>query len=553
MCIYLAANKKSLFMKKFFQVMLLSLPFIPMANVKAQKANETSQPLSKKATKGMLVDAAVSEDGSVKVTYKMKVNRKSDEVTYEDYVFDKGLVFKGVQPTSENKQKKEDQKVKTLAAFVGGTNSFNVLSMSLNLQAEEWERIWDYDKQTYKWGKRLSKDAVKPRNSESKYRGFAAFPNDDEGTISVIASYDQKGDDDQFVMLYISNDLSLKETKVPVKGSYSLVYCGLRNSGNIFAIFAPNKGEATTKKYVYSEFTNKGDLVTSQDFESPSSNMAVMDYRDIDGNLYLCAGSTDSKDAFNEVFSSYAPISNPGYSTAANRQMDKYEKRVFGTDFDYFHLLRITEGKLAFASTTAIRDFKTKVMTPPSQKKSHPYKGKKFSIENFAIAPNGDFLVTGQLQEKKTTNKGSSYEYRYTDLVCLHFDKVGNLKTQYAVEKINNDRESEVFQSMQNFFFSADGSKAFWEIMEVKGTKGYSSFVDAYNGNKTFTANYFPRVAAIDLNSAKLGDFTVLGNEGKFLMYPYHSFLMDEKTKTRYYLGHDDDYEKVWVGSYTFE
>jgi hypothetical protein len=540
-------------MRNINQMLLLVLSVFVAGNSYAQKANETSQPLSKKATKGMLVDAAIAEDGSVKLTYKMKVNKKSDEVAYEDYVFDKGLGFKGIQQTSENKSKKEDQKVKTLVAFVGGTNSFNVLSMSLNLQAEEWERIWDYDKQTYKWGKRLSKEAVKPRNSESKYRGFAAFPNDDEGTISVIASYDQKGDDDQFVVLYITNDLALKETKVPVKGSYSLVYCGLRSSGNIFAIFAPNKGEANTSKYVYTEFTEKGDVVSSQEFQSPASNMAVMDYRDLNGDLYLCAASTDSKDAFNEVFSSYAPIGNPGYSTAANRQMEKYEKRMFGTDFDYFHLLKITDGKLAFAGTTAIKDFKTKVVTPPTQRKNHPYKGHKFSIENLAVAPNGDFLIAGQLQEKKTTNKGASYEYRYTDLVCLHFDKAGNLKTQYAVEKVNDDRESEVFQSMQNFFFSADGRKAFWEIMEVKGTKGYSSFVDAYNGNKTFTANYFPRVATIDLNSTKLSDFTVLGNEGKFLMYPNHSFLMDEKAKTRYYLGHDDDYEKVWVGSYTFE
>ena len=521
------------------------------AKAQAQRSNETSQPLSKKATKGMLVDAQLAEDGIIKLTYKMKVDKKSDEVAYEDFVFDGALSFKGIQPSTENKKKNEDQKVKTLAAFVGGSNSFNVMSMALNLQAEEWERIWDYDKQSYKWGKRLSKETVKPKNSESKYRGFASFANDDEGSILVIASYDQKGDDDQFVILYITNDLTLKETKAPVTGNYSLVYCGTRPSNNIFAVFAPNKGEPDTKKYVYAEFTNKGDLITKLEFTSPSPNMVIMDHRDVNGDLYMCGGSTGTNNAYDQEFSSYAPIGNPGYSSAANRLMDKYEKRVYDAEFENFHLLKFSNEQLAFAGSSPVKDFKSKVVIPPSQKKSHPYKGKKFLMQNLAIAPNGDYLIAGQLEEKKMMKNG--YEYRYTDFVCLHLDKSGNLRAQYATEKINDDRESEVFQSQQNFFFNGDGSKAFWEIMEVKGTKGYSSFVDAYNGNKTFTANYFPRIATIDLNGNKLSDFTVLGEKGKFLMYRYHSFLMDEKNKTRYYLGHDDDYEKVWVGTYKFE
>ena len=137
--------------------------------------------------------------------------------------------------------------------------------------------------------------------------------------------------------------------------------------------------------------------------------------------------------------------------------------------------------------------------------------------------------------------------------MCLHFDKNGSLKAQYAVEKMNDDTKSELFESMQNFFFSADGNTAYWEILEVKGTKGYSSFIDAYNGDKTYTANYFPRVAKIDLNAKTVSDFAVLGEKGKFLMFREYSFLTDDKTRTRYYLGHDDDYKKLWVGQFKFE
>lgn len=37
------------------------------------------------------------------------------------------------------------------------------MSMSLNLQQEVWERNWNYDKQKYQWGSRISKEVVKPK------------------------------------------------------------------------------------------------------------------------------------------------------------------------------------------------------------------------------------------------------------------------------------------------------------------------------------------------------------------------------------------------------
>lgn len=520
----------------------------------AQTANETVQELSKVAKKGVLDNSKIDENSLVRITYQMKVEKKSDQLSYEDYVFDKNLVFKGIQPTVENKTSKPDQKVTTLSAFVGGTNSFNVLSMSLNLQSEVWERIWDYKKQKYQWGKRLSKENVKPKNNDSKYIGFAAYSNDDDGSVAVIASYEKaKDNEDQFVALYITNDLSLKETALPLTGNYSLVYCDVLQSNNIYAIFAPNKGMSDTKKYVYIEFTPKAEIVIKKEFTAPSSNMLIMDAKEINGSVYFCAGSDKSSDAYNQVFSHYAPIDNPGYSTSKNKLMDKYERKVYGTEFYNFHLLKITNGEVMLASTVPVSSFKQKIVTPQGQKKASPYEGKKIAIQNITVTPTGECLVTGQLEDKKIINNGTTISWRYYDFVCLHFDNTGNLKAQYAVEKMNDDSKSEMFQSKQNFFLSADGKSMYWELMEVKGTKGYASFLDAYNGNTTFIANYFPRIAKIDLEKTTLSAFTVLGEKGKYLVYKNQSFLFDEKTKTRYYIGHDEDYEKLWLAKYTFE
>jgi hypothetical protein len=534
----------------FLSFLMAGFCYSPMA--KAQ-SKEVTQELSKAAKKGILVNTTLSDDGNLRLTYKMKVSKKSDEVAYEDYVFSKDLQFKGIEKTKENKQTNPDKVLTSISAFVGGSNSFNVMSMSLNLEREQWERKWDYDAQSYKWGKRLSKESVKPKNNDSKYRGFAAYANDDDGSVLVLASYDVKGDDDQFVFLHINSDLALTETKMPVKGNYSLAYCGQMESGNIFAVLAPNEGMADLKKYVLVECNNNGTIVRSNEFTAPSPNMIIMDYREANGNLYF-AGASDKKDeAYNKLFTSYAPINNPGYSTAANRQMDKYEKRIMGATFDNFHLLSFHEGKLLFASTTLVKDIKSKVVNPPSQKKSHPYDGKKMVVQNIVVTPQGDILVAGQLEDKKIVNKGSSYEFRYYDYVCMQFDASGNLKTQYAVEKEFNDSKDETFPAIQNFVTGSDGKTIYWELMEVKTVKSYSSLADAFNGVQTLTSNYFPRIATINLDSHTISDFTGLGEKGKYLVFHNHTSLMDKKDKAIFYFGHDKDYDNIWIGKYIFK
>lgn len=540
-------------MKSRFQLILTtSLMLLLGANtVVYAQPKETSEELSKSAKKGLLDDANLDDNGDIRVTYQMKVAKKSDEVNYEDYVFSKDLKFLGIQKSKEDKEKHPTKQVTSISAFVGGSNSFNVMSMTLNLSKEVWEMEWNYAKQTYKWGSRLSKEQVKPKNSDGKYRGFASYDNENDGSVLVLASYD-KGDEDQFVFLHVSTDLTLTEAKLPLTGNYSLVYCGRLKSGNVFSVFAPNKGAADTKKYFYAECTSDGKIVNANVFNAPTPNMAIMDYSEVNGSLYFAAASDKSDEAYNEQFTSYAPIGNPGYSTAANRQMDKYEKRMLGQKFDKFHLLQFTNGKLQFASTTIIKDIKNLVVNPPSQKKSHPFEGKKFEVQNITVTPSGNILVAGQLVDKKIVNKGSSYEYRYYDYVCMQFDAQGTLKTQYAVEKVFNDSKDESFPARQNFIMSKDGKTAYWELMEVKAVKYYPSAAAAFNGNSIISGHFFPRIAKINLESRSISDFEGLGENGKYVVYNNPTSITD-KEGNRYYIGHDEDYEKVWIGSYSFQ
>jgi L,D-peptidoglycan transpeptidase YkuD (ErfK/YbiS/YcfS/YnhG family) len=515
----------------------------------AQQTKENTQDLSKASQKGWLTNSERKDDGSIVMTYTIKQSKKSDEVKYEDYVFGSDLSAKGMQPGKEAKVEKPPRTVTTLAAYAGGGNSFNVNSQKLALQKETWTQEWNYKTQKYEWDSRLSKEKVNLKNADGKYDGYTELSTDDG--VFIIASYqpDAKGAGEQFVAAFVDINLNVKETPVTTGGNYSLVYYGERANGNPFVIMAPKAKSPDTKQYVYAEFTTKAELVTRNNFAAPSPNMMVMDYREIDGNLYIVAGSTKSSDPYEEEFTDYANISNP--AMGISRQVQKYTKDVYSVELTNFHFLKLKDGKLEFASTTPVKSFKDKVVTPPGQKKATTYEGKRLAIQTLTVTPGGEYLLAGQLMDRDIVKE--ELVTKYKDIVGLYFDTKGALKAQFAVEKVNDDSKSEVFDSQQSFIISADGKTAYWEILEVKGTKGYASFVDAYNGNDTWTANYFPRIAKITLGTGALSDFTVLGSKGKFLMYRNHAYFVDEKARTRYYLGHDEDYEKVWVGKYVFE
>lgn len=127
------------------------------------------------------------------------------------------------------------------------------------------------------------------------------------------------------------------------------------------------------------------------------------------------------------------------------------------------------------------------------------------------------------------------------------FDKNGNLKAQYGIGKVNDDKKSMLFRMYQNFYPSLDGKSIYLELMEVKGMKGYASFSDAYNGNATFSAHYYPRITKIDLDNNSLSPIKVLGN-GKYFLNDSYARQFDEKENSVLYVGMDKDYENLWVG-----
>ena len=548
-CLNFDDNFKSNKMKTIY--ILISLLFLNISIVNAQEFSESVQSLSAKSQKGYMYDVSKEDDGGNSITFKMKVDKKSESLTYEKYSFDKELKYKGATEAQENKEQKEDRERAYYYTYVGGTSSFDVLSMKLKINKVVQSEKWNHEKQVYIIKKIISDETIKPKNDNGKvYIGYASYSSADyaKSDVLTLAKVDTKDKNlsDQFLILMINDKLELKEKALDLNGSYSLVYCKQMPSENVVMVFAPNKGASDVSNYVYFQIDILGNIKNKVEFKSPASALLLSSAYEKNGNVYFFGTSTKSKEAFKEVFHEYASIYNPGAGSTGSSYLYLKWRKSLEEDMENLHLLKFSGNRLDFASTTSLPEFKSKFKTAPGDKGASVYKGNGFFTENFFVTDSEDYLVTGQLISSVNlglANPTDSYE----DIICFHFDKTGNLKAQYGIGKMNNDKKSEIFDMKQNFYVSSDGKSVYWELMEIKGVKGYESFINAYNGYATYYPLYFPRIVKIDLTSYTLGTIKVLGNEKYFLKRDFES-TFDKNENSLTYIGLDEDFKQLWIG-----
>ncbi|MBS1630341.1 MAG: hypothetical protein JST27_09810 [Bacteroidetes bacterium] len=522
------------------------------------QAQEGTAELSKPSRKGFIANVQHNGD-QYQITYKMAGDKKKDVISYETYNFDKDLKFIKSEQSQEPKASKEDEPDRTqdiMYAQVGGCSSFDVLSMKLKFIKKSVHQKWDYKNQYYKTDKVLSNETIKPKNDAGSLIGLAAFNNPTDGSLFVIALGDDEEDKKatQFLILTAATDADIVQKKMDIEGSQSLVFADQLKNGDVVALFAPNDGSPDLSAYTYLRYAPDGTLKNKCAFKSPSPNMIVTVDCEQDNSVFFCGTSTKKDDAYNRVFGNFAgAISNPCYQSGENKMDEKWTKRS-EQRMANFHLLKFTGNNLDFASNEPIAAFKDKLKAAEGEKHPDAYEGKKFSIESFTVTPQGEYLIAGQLTGKVKT--GSSKVVitakSYEDIVCMQFDKEGHLKAQYATNKMNNDKKSEIFPVIQRFVPSKDGKSLYWDILEVKGFKGYENFFDAYNDLPTFYPKYFPRIAKLDLTATTIGSFKVLGDEDYYVSKDYDP-IFNQADNSLVYIGSDENNKNLWLAKYVFE
>jgi hypothetical protein len=550
------SEKKTLMKTQHLKSVITMALVLIAVSLFGQKVVEGVGPLSNKAQKGLMDKTIFDESGAISILYKIKGDKKKDEMFYELYSFDKDLKFlEGKSVTEPKVETKPDKTAKYLGAWVGGSSSFDAMSMKLKVFMKEVNQKWDYKKQRYVNSKVISEEVIKLKTEAGRnYLGVAEYRNEENNNLVVLAYYEtgDKKNPKQYVLLNIDYDGGVKEKNIDVAGAYSMVFCqeiseevAGKNVGkqDFVMVVAPKSGNGDPTQYVYLHYDINGTLKNKVAFKSPSPNLLINSVDVKNGEVFMSALSTKSKDAYEEVFRDYASISNPGGGpNQESLQLTKYNKAA-AEEMDNLHLLKFSGDKLIFATTAAVSEFKAKKRFAEGEKSGKIYNGKKFTVQNFEVTPNNEFLVSGQITFWQMINNVSIKSYG--DIICFHFDSQGQIKAQYAVDKLYEDRASEISIMPQKFFITADGKSAYWEIMEFKMQKDFF-------GN--YFPHYFPRIVKVDLTNDTLGKFTYPGNK-KY--YVYHgdgeiTMYFDADTATRTYVGIGLKDEEVWVSNVTF-
>lgn len=220
---------------------------------------------------------------------------------------------------------------------------------------------------------------------------------------------------------------------------------------------------------------------------------------------------------------------------------DSYYNSLIGkvSKFKSVQLMKIANHKVDYLTETNLEEFAAKLKTPPSQKRSPEYEGKKFDIMNYKVFDNGDFMVVGQNYKMKSqTSSNGTYttttpEKQYYDIIAFHFDGNGVLKAQYGVDTKENNEYSRDNGTPQFMVSGKNTNNTYWVVQEIKG---YSDWF-----HKILT---YPRLAKVDMNGATIGDFTAFGDK-EFYLDPNHPYLECEPGVLVFF-GSDKPGKTIW-------
>lgn len=556
-------------MRSIFSAIILSILLGISLTGYSQQKIEKIQTLSKAAAKGYMFEANLNDKGNIEVVYNLKSGK--DKVVHEVYEFDTALNLIGSRAEETRKPMGINRPETTntyVYATVGGGSSFTILSTKLNLYLRTINNIWDIEKQRYT-RKVLKNVEATPKNAENRaYNGNVSYESVD-GTIYLLVSSvksDKNDKNKEYSLLKVGSDLELNEFPITFDRPHVLTYSllvpkaeneeyeyeeELVSSHDMIFVFAPTSGNLN--EYTFVQMDQKGQIKHQFTVDSPNSVMAITAHNaTADGTIYLCALSVNDKRNFLSAIGEYAPIMNPSYLKygTSNYRMEVYDRNMEKMKFKEFLTIKIKAGKLEWMNATPIENFKSKLKTPPNQKGGYAYDGKRFEVRTFSVMPDEGFIITGQL--KVPVFKPEPNHIHYKDLICLRIDNKGNLVSQFSYKPASlSDSKSLIFPIYQGLIPSTDSKSLYWVNYEVKATKGYSSFYNAYNGVSTVYANFYPAIGKIDLETNTISNFEVMGDR-KFLLNRQNSYVDLPAENSRVYIG-EDRKGKIILAKYSFQ
>jgi len=525
-----------LFMKKLFTVIALlaaNLLYYPLV---AQKLEvEKTYEITGKAKRGALAHAEYNASDKVyRLIYVTKQNDR--KAKFQNYYFDKDFNF--IKMVDDEQEFEKARLKYTWFNFRGELYSVEGnyvkpnLMGTLILKKKRITHKYDWILLGYHTEVEIL-NKVKPKTDDGRKFFYYRHAEDDvDGSIFVLCGEKpmlKKGEDQylmqkRFWMLKFDKDLNLvKETKLEFDHPQTVIEAKKLQETDmsdhevqgVSVVFAPMGGagmkkvqDPDPKNYRYVRFGNDCSVVSDVKFTSKNS------YWKIDETIWNVPAD--------EIY-----LFGP---SAAGK--DKYYNTLTSTSkFKSVQLMKIAGNKQEYQTETMLEEFEAKMQSPPSQKKTPAYKGKKFKIANYKIANSGDFFVLGQ--NFKPTDKGN----QFTDILSFQFDKQGKLQAQYGVNLEQKNKYAKAAGCQQQLVESADGKSMYWLIFEFKGPAAW-----------TAKPLLYPRLGKIDLASAKINDFVSYGIDKKkdYYLDPNFPMLETEKGSRLVFFGSDKSGRNIW-------
>lgn len=235
-----------------------------------------------------------------------------------------------------------------------------------------------------------------------------------------------------------------------------------------------------------------------------------------------------------------------------------------------FQIMKITDGKEEYLSSTELSEFKEKSVIPPSQKQTPEYIGKNLEKSLLYVTPDGQLLIVGQKYTTKRIDDPADTDSsdgqakikvkdKFKDLLMFHFDAKGILKSTYGIRRDFNNQLAKSNPTPQNIYLNQEGTKIYWVYNEIKGNRrGITLNTDILGGlgqistvarkAKLLT---FPAVSVVDLQKGSMSDFAYLGTNEKgnseFFTFPGVPPQVSSDGKYLSFVGEDKSGKRLWL------
>ncbi|HEY1039144.1 MAG TPA: hypothetical protein VGF30_07045 [Bacteroidia bacterium] len=527
-------------MKKIFLVPAL-LMFLGTASVKAQTIElEKTYELSKKSAKGVLKSVTFEND---KYTLIYVTKATEQKVKFETYEFDKDFNFINMTPeellNDVARKRLTKVKVETPETYskVFATAGANMLG---TLVIEIWERTytwnWEYGGYLYT-EKQLNK--IKPKGEEgAKYQLLSSYSDGATGDMICLVIYkpgaygkdgkvgEMDAADYKLLRISKSDGSIIKEKIIDNQYTNQIALTRLFSTPNpeneeeelvsgCGFVLAPTEQPKAWKQFenpknnefTYLSINSNLDIEVKKTFEVTNAQWRIDELvRDADRNVYLFGPALAPKN------------NHMGYTMATE------------TKFKAVQLVKLTkDGDKKYCTFTDLEQFEKTAMKPAAQKKSPEYSGKKFKILDYNISSNQDFLVTGQNFETAKITK-------YTDVMVFHFDKDGNLKANYGIDKLTKSDAGEL-KPMPTLMLPGDNASNMYLFMKE---------IDAYN--KAGRPLTYARLAQIKTDGKGISNVTTLGmvkDDPKYYLDENFPFLKGANGNVVFF-GADKKGKNIW-------